>query len=148
RQAVVLRELASLGLVAQPQVTSAGIVNAATFTASPANQVARGQLMSIFGANLTSGGPFAASSLPLPTALGTTSVQVNGTPIPLIVVSSGQINAQLPFELNDTGTASLTITTGGTSSSQATVNLRATSPGIFSVNSQGNGDGAILHGVQ
>jgi uncharacterized protein (TIGR03437 family) len=33
----------------------------------------------------------------------------------------------------------------GTSSSQATINLQATSPGIFTVNSQGSGDGAILH---
>ena len=148
RQAVVQKELAGLGLVFPPQVTSAGIVSAATFNASPANQVARGQLISLFGSNLTTGGPIAANSLPLPTQLGTTSVQVAGTAIPLILVSAGQINAQLPFELSDTGTATLTVTSAGQTSSQATVNLRATSPGIFSTNSQGSGDGAILHGIE
>lgn len=145
RQAIVLSQLASLGLVQPPQTSSAGIVSAATFTASPGNQVARGQLISLFGSNLTSGGPFAAASLPLPTQLGNTSIQVNGSAIPLILVSAGQINAQLPFELADTGTATLTVTSGGQTSSQVTVTLRTTSPGIFSINSQGNGDGAILH---
>lgn len=128
-----------------PQITSAGIVNAATFNAAPNNQVARGQLISIFGSDLTVGGPFGASSLPLPTQLGPTSVQVNGAAIPLIIVAGTQINAQLPFELNDTGTATLTVVSGGQTSTQATVNLQPTSPGIFTINSQGSGDGAILH---
>lgn len=145
RQGIVRTELASLGLVQPPQTSSAGIVSAATFNAAPANQVARGQLISLFGSNLTSGSPLAATSLPLPTQLGTTSIQVNGSAIPLILVSAGQINAQLPFELSDSGTATLTVSSGGQTSSQATVNLRATSPGIFSINSQGSGDGAILH---
>jgi uncharacterized protein (TIGR03437 family) len=140
---VVVEPAASSGPT--PQVTSAGIVNAATFNAAPNNQIARGQLMSIFGTDLTSGGPFGATSLPLPTQLGSTEVRVNGTPVPLIIVASSQINAQLPFELDDTGTATLTVVSGGASSAQATVNLRPTSPGIFTVNSQGNGDGAILH---
>jgi len=140
---VVLDPAASGGPT--PQITSAGIVNAATFNPAPNNQVSRGQLISIFGSDLTTGGPFGASSLPLPTQLGSTEVRVNGTAIPLIIVAGTQINAQLPFELTDTGTATLTVVSGSQTSTQATVNLQATSPGIFTVNSQGTGDGAILH---
>ena len=71
---------------------------------------------------------------------------MNGTAIPLILVTAGQINAQLPAELTDTGTATLTVVSNLQSSTPAAqVTLQTTSPGIFTINSQGSGDGAILH---
>ena len=53
-----------------------------------------------------------ASSVPLPTALGGTKVRVNGILIPLIVVLSTQINAQLPYEIG-VGSASVTVELNG-----------------------------------
>lgn len=130
-----------------PAVGAGGVVNAATFQVAPNNQVARGQLISIFGVNLTSGGPFGADKIPLPTTLGNTSVQACGKTIPLILVAAGQINAQLPAECPDTGTTPLTVTAGGQTSTAENVNLIATSPGIFTVDTSGIRDGAILHGI-
>ncbi|HEV2690962.1 MAG TPA: hypothetical protein VGV35_20540 [Bryobacteraceae bacterium] len=73
---------------------SGGVVNAASFT----TPVAPGSLISIFGANLASS-TMTASSAPWPTKLGDTSVQVNGVSVPVYFASSGQINAQLPYEI-------------------------------------------------
>jgi uncharacterized protein (TIGR03437 family) len=77
----------------RPQVPAAGIVNVGSFTASAAPN----GLISIFGQNLASSAT--ASTTPLPLTLGGTCVTVNNSPIPLLMTSSGQINAQVPPEL-------------------------------------------------
>src|SRR5438034_1285892 len=51
------------------------------------------------------------TSTPLPTSLNGVSVAVNGATVPLLYVSPGQINFQLPYE-TATGTASATVTSG------------------------------------
>ena len=75
---------------AQPKVSPKGAVNAASYLSA----VAPNSLLSIFGVNLASAGQ--ASSTPLPDVLGGTCVTLNNTPLPLIVTSAGQINAQIP----------------------------------------------------
>ncbi|MBM3769609.1 MAG: hypothetical protein FJW32_29900, partial [Acidobacteria bacterium] len=77
----------------RPAVATNGIVNVGSFTASAAPNA----LVSIFGQNL--GSEQVASTTPLPLVLGGTCVTVNNTPIPLLMASSGQINAQIPTEL-------------------------------------------------
>ena len=74
---------------APPVLTS--IVNAANDT-SP---VAPGGLITVWGTGM-SPTSVVASQVPLPTALGQSCLSVNGTPVPLLFVSSTQINAQLP----------------------------------------------------
>uniref|UniRef100_Q01SD1 IPT/TIG domain-containing protein n=1 Tax=Solibacter usitatus (strain Ellin6076) TaxID=234267 RepID=Q01SD1_SOLUE len=92
-------------------ISPGGIVNAATSSPTP---VSPGSLVSIYGANLA-GGVFNASSTPLSNTLGGTTVTVNGATVPLIYVSPGQINFQLPYEVS-AGTASATVAAGcGTS---------------------------------
>ena len=77
--------------LAGPATSSAGILNAAS--SLPA--IAPGTLIAIFGSNLaTSTAQFSAA--PLPMSLATTSVSINGTPAPLLYVSPGQVNAQVP----------------------------------------------------
>ena len=68
-------------------------MNAASFAA----KVAPGSLFSIFGTDLAMANQNAASA-PLPTSLGGTSVTIGGKPAPLVFVSAGQINAQIPYE--------------------------------------------------
>jgi uncharacterized protein (TIGR03437 family) len=96
---------------ASTTVAAGGVVNAATSSSAP---VSPGSLISIYGTLLGSG-VAGASSTPLATSLGGATVTINGTPAPLVYVSPGQINAQLPYEI-PAGTASATVTAGcGTS---------------------------------
>src|ERR1700682_287872 len=92
--------------VSFPAAPAGGIVNGASFTAP----VAPGGLISVFGVNLAASTQV-ATMVPLPTALGGTSVQVNGVAIPLLLASAGQINAQLPYEVSP-GAATLAVTSG------------------------------------
>jgi len=122
-----------------PSINSGGIVNAASYT-SP---VAPGSIVAVYGDFLL-GAPAGASSVPLPTSLGGLSLAFGpyGIEAPLFYASNGQVNLQLPWGL--TGPVTLTATINGQVSALQTVNLAQVAPGIFTVNSQGTGAGAIL----
>jgi uncharacterized protein (TIGR03437 family) len=108
-----------------PSTSSAGILNAAS--SLPA--IAPGALIAIFGTNLaTSTAQF--STAPLPMSLGTTSVSINGTQVPLLYVSAGQVNAQVPYETK-AGTAKLVVTSNGVPSTAVNFEVTATGPGVF-----------------
>jgi uncharacterized protein (TIGR03437 family) len=67
-----------------------------------AAQVAPGTVVSILGTDLSAGTVSADTTQPrLPTELGGTEVYMNGIQVPLFMVSPGQINAQVPWELGD-----------------------------------------------
>jgi uncharacterized protein (TIGR03437 family) len=83
------------------------------------------------------------AALPLPTLLGGVTVKINGVAAPLFFVSPAQINFQVPWELLGQAQGSITVTLNGVTSSSQTINL-GPAPGLFSVNSQGSGQGAIL----
>src|SRR3974390_1558898 len=71
----------------------------------------------------------AASQIPLPTALADSCLSVNGSPVPLLFVSSQQINAQLPA--NVAGNATLAIHTPGGISDNFSVTVQPAAPSIF-----------------
>ena len=77
----------------RPIVPAAGVVNVGTYTPGAAPN----GLISIFGSNL--GRSATASETPLPTALGGVCLTLNNNPLPLLMTSSGQINAQIPPNL-------------------------------------------------
>jgi uncharacterized protein (TIGR03437 family) len=114
------------GTGAAAAISPGGIVNAATSASAP---VSPGSLVSLYGANLGSG-VFSAATTPLATTLGGTTVTVNGTAAPLVYVSPGQINFQLPYEV-PTGTASATVTAGCGTSTPATFQVVQAAPYIF-----------------
>lgn len=118
-----------------PQVTS--VDNAASFTAA----IAPGGLISIFGANLAAG-PEAAQRLPLPTELNGVRISINGSALPLLYVSSGQINAQLPF--NVTGGQTLSVNTAN-GSGQIPIAISDVAPAIFSIDNAQGSQPAITH---
>lgn len=92
-----------------PAINLQGVVNAATGrSASSVPVAARGSLVSIYGDNL-SGTTASANRLPLPTQLPGTGTQVffGGIAAPLFYVSPTQINAQVPFELPNSGSVDL-----------------------------------------
>jgi uncharacterized protein (TIGR03437 family) len=111
--------------VSFPAISGGGIVNGASFTAP----VSPGSIISIFGTNLA---PSTAGSngAPLLTSLSGVTVEVNGAPVPLYVVTPGQINAQLPYEVA-AGAAALVVATDSGRSAPAAFTVSSAAPGIF-----------------
>ena len=124
-----------------------GVVNGASFT--PGEALAPGSIVSVFGSNLASGLNF-ASQVPLETTLGGATINIGGVDAPLFFTSSGQVNAQIPFELAATSRPHVVVQTRRDGSGPesvtvpGTITLAEARPGIFSTNQQGSGQGAIL----
>ena len=128
-----------------PAIFSGGMVGAATFTGGT---LPPGGIISVFGKNLAQTG--AAGSLPLPTDLGGLKLTAAGVDLPLFYTSTGQVNAQLPVELN-TGTKVAVIARvkiGGNENPVLAVpeviTVGPAAPGIFSVSQDGKGQGIIV----
>jgi uncharacterized protein (TIGR03437 family) len=101
--------------------------NAASFR--PATTVAPGEIVTLFGAELAPA-PEAARSFPLPTSLQGVRVMVGDAAAPLLYVSPGQINFQVPYDIAQSGT-SITVQRGGQTSAPWAVSEFAGEPGIF-----------------
>jgi len=111
--------------------------------------VSPGALIAIFGSDLAfgngTGGVQFAVAKPLPTSLGGVSVKIGDRFAPLIFVSPGQVAAVVPFEVSGSSTQMTVVTGPNAAGNTVTVNLSPTSPGIFSANQQGTGQGIVLH---
>jgi len=115
-----------------PSVTSGtSVVNGASFTAG----LAPGGIVTIFGSGLA-GQTTQFSTLPLPSALGGTSVTVNGAALPLYFTSPTQVNAQL--RLDQQGPVILRVTTPA-GFTEVPVNISEAAPGIFAPAQHANG---------
>jgi len=108
--------------VAAPSINK--IVNAADLT----KPVAPGGLISIFGNNLSPVN-VATSQMPLPTALGDSCLTINGVAVPVLFVSSQQINAQLPFQID--GNVTMILRTPGGIGNNYNLQIQPTAPSIF-----------------
>jgi uncharacterized protein (TIGR03437 family) len=108
--------------VAPPKISA--VVNAADGKLP----VAPGGLISVFGQQMA---PVNLSSkeIPLPTALADSCLTVNGVPVPVLFVSSGQINGQLPFNVD--GNAQMTLRTPGGISDNFNFSILPAAPSIF-----------------
>lgn len=83
---------------APPQISVGGVLNSASYSLQ--TPVAPGTLVSIFGSGFTdSTDVMVVNTFPWPTVLGGSSVTIGGEPVPLYVLTAGQINAMLPFDL-------------------------------------------------
>jgi uncharacterized protein (TIGR03437 family) len=116
----------TLEVKAPPAISPGGAVNAASFSA----KVAPGSLFSVFGSDLAPSTDV-AKSLPLSTSLSGTSVTVGEKAAPLVFVSAGQVNAQVPYEVTEGDNVPVIVTVNGISSLAATVSVVAAAPGIF-----------------
>ena len=125
-----------------PSINTGAVVNAASFAAG--SPVAPGSIATVFGNFLVSS-LTTSSGTPLPNNLAGLSMQFgSGVKVPLFAVSSGQVNFQVPWELAVQSQSPLSATINGQTSGAQTVNLAVFAPGIFSMNAQGTGQGAIL----
>ena len=98
------------------------------------NQVAPGELISIYGLNLTSAaavsGAFDASGF-LPTALGEVEVDFNSIPAPLVYASGARVDAVVPLELAVGAPTDLRLKTNGVALPDFALQVNAAIPGIF-----------------
>lgn len=112
-------------VVGASSTTSIGAVtNAASFQ----NAVAPGALATVWGSQLAPAIQ-QAGSLPLPLAIEGVSVTVNGLPAPLLYVSPGQMNIQIPYQTG-AGTAVLGVNNNGQIASYS-FQVAPSGPGIF-----------------
>ncbi len=100
------------------------VVSAADGRSAPAP----GGLIEILGTQFGPGN-LAATEIPLPTVLADSCVTVNGQPMPLIFVSSNQINAQMPQQAF--GDVTVNIYTPGGISDNFYLTVPTTSPAVF-----------------
>jgi uncharacterized protein (TIGR03437 family) len=72
------------------------------------------------------------------------SVSINGTAAPVQLVSNGQINCIVPFEIADPY-AVVQVTYQGVASNKVTLYTNTSAPGVFALDQSGTGDAAALH---
>ncbi|MBI5085747.1 MAG: hypothetical protein HZB13_14250 [Acidobacteria bacterium] len=103
-------------------------INRVVNAADKSRAVAPGGLIIVEGQNL---GPVnvATKELPLPIALGQSCLTVNGMPVPMLMVSPTQINAQLPFQAE--GNVTMLLRTPGGVSDNYNLTVLPTAPSVF-----------------
>jgi uncharacterized protein (TIGR03437 family) len=114
--------------VAPPKISA--VVNAADGKLP----VAPGGLISVYGQQMAPVN-LATKEIPLPTALADSCLTVNGVPVPVLFVSTQQINGQLPFNVD--GNAQMTLRTPGGISDNFNFSILAAAPSIFRTGTAG-----------
>jgi uncharacterized protein (TIGR03437 family) len=108
--------------VAMPYIER--VVNAA----DGARNLAPGGLIVVKGRDLSPVN-IATKEIPLPTALGESCLTVNGLPVPMIFVSSTQINAQMPYQA--VGSVTMVLRTPGGVSDNYNLTVLPAAPSVF-----------------
>lgn len=133
-----------------PVIYNRAVLNAASFMPPrlPGGAIAQGSIFSIFGARLGPGSPVQATSFPLGTTLGGTSIAITQgattvNAIPLYV-SATQINAIMPSNA-PVGAASMRVKSGAFQSNPMRVVIAPTAFGIFTATGTGLGPGILLN---
>lgn len=139
-QATVSGNILTSSLV--PVVLSNSIVDAAG-QKSTTNTLAPGQIVTIYGQNLSSQSAPAPDGFPVTTLAGV-QVLLEGTAIPIFYVSPTQINAVIPFGVPLRQSLQFTVQNGGVPSVPVTLTAITAIPGIFTTNQTGSGQGAIV----
>ena len=122
-----------------------GVVDAATYASAA---ISPGQIVSIFGLNI---GP--ATDLPLviqpgnqiATRLANTRVTFDNVEAPLLLASSGQINAVVPCSVTPGKNATVQVVTNGVWSNVVEVPVVAAWPRVFTLSNSGVGPAAVLN---
>lgn len=156
RRNLVLSAFLSISLVrlacaqSGPVINPASVISAATFApmGGLTQGLAQGSFIAIFGTNLGPANFVQATSFPIPTILGGSSVTITpatGSPVQAYIdfVFSGQINAILPSN-TPLGPATVTVTYNNQTSPPIKINVVASSFGIFTAAS-GSGPAATIN---
>jgi len=129
-----------------PTIFYGGVVDDAVFGQSGLT-VTPGDIVALFGQQLSTVAPVVGQQPPLATTLGGASVTVNGETAPLYFSSYGQINFQIPVD-TATGTALVQVESNGQTGNTVSLNVESRSPRLLVLDSpygtivdasQGNG---------
>jgi uncharacterized protein (TIGR03437 family) len=130
---------------AVPQPIIAALVNAANFESGP---ISPGEIVTLGGTGL---GPSAPAGLTLDqhgkvsTLVGGVPVLFSGYPAPLTYVSSTQINAVVPYEIQGLLSPAVQVKFQGRTSSAFSLTPAASAPAILTFNGSGTGPAAALN---
>ncbi|MBM3788201.1 MAG: hypothetical protein FJW30_28000 [Acidobacteria bacterium] len=122
-----------------------GVVSAATFSGGA---VSPGLLVTVFGSRI---GPPTLTTAQLTaqntlaTTLAETRVLFDGVAAPLVYVSAGQVSAVVPYDVAGKTTTAMQIEYRGVRSNSVSLRVTDAAPGLFTANSSGKGQGAILN---
>lgn len=132
--------------ISLPTPVVATVQNAASYAQGA---VSPGEIVSIFGVNLGPKTGVALQVTPdgqfITTTLGGTQVLFDGTAAALTYVSATQVNAVVPYEVAGEASTQLQIAYQGYSSTPQSLPVQPVTPGIFSLDGNGIGPGAILN---
>jgi len=118
-----------------PNITS--VVNAASFATGP---VAPGEFVTIYGSGLgPANGVATTSTGTIGTSLGDTQVFFDSVFTPILYASAGQVNVIVPYELATKSSTNLTVWYKGTASAGDDLRVVDSVPGIFVLNTAGQG---------
>jgi len=144
RRAPGAYDLGAYQYVTGPSIS--GVANAASFSSA----IAPGAIVAIFGAGLATSAE-SAQALPLPRKLGDTVITARCTPnaaerfdLPLLYVSPGQVNAQLPAECTGLNALEITAVVNNVAGSPYLTRLVRTAAGIFSVDASGQSKALVF----
>jgi len=129
-----------------PSVNALGVVNNASFAVG-SNPIAPGAIAAVFGSNMNDGTSVLFSSFgadgKLVTTLGGAQVKVNGELAPIFYATPSQLGIQIPVDITG-DSATIQIIANGQTSAAQNVPIDKVSPGLFSTDQSGKGQGAIL----
>lgn len=114
-------------LATGPPVANVGVANG--FTNSPGDGLAAGDFVALYGTQFTAGAS-AQGTLPLGNTLSGTQVLINGTAVPIQYVSAGQINLQIPYNVQ-TGAGTLQVVNGTQQGNIVSVNITPAAPALL-----------------
>jgi uncharacterized protein (TIGR03437 family) len=128
-----------------PQPVVSAVTSAASYDASA---VSPGEIVTIFGQGL---GPATLANLQvnsnsvLSSSIGGVQVLFNGYPAPMIYAVGTQVSAIVPYEVAGQKNVEVMVVYQGNPSAPFTVPVSAAIPAIFTNDSSGHGQGAILN---
>jgi uncharacterized protein (TIGR03437 family) len=131
-------------LGAIPSLSLTAVTNAASNLGGP---IAPGEIVTLYGTGL---GPVQLTSAHVGSdglydaQLAGTSVQFNGISAPMVYTSATQVAAIVPYEVIGSS-AQVTVTYQGQTSSAVTVAVAPSAPGIFTLDSTGKGQAAVVN---
>lgn len=127
-------------------LTPIGVVNAASYQPITAS-LAPGELITLFGNNLSPVTMTTLGGKAFPTTLGGVTVSIDSTPCPIYYVSPTQLAVIVPYEIasNQTALADIQVTNNGTASNVVQMYFQDSAPGVFSQTTNGIGLASALH---
>jgi uncharacterized protein (TIGR03437 family) len=134
----------TLNVAAVPQPVVSAVKNAASYSTGA---VSPGENVWIGGTGL--GPATLVSATPVnnvfPTLVGATRVLFDGTAAPIIYASATQTSVMVPYGVAGRTTTNIVVEYSGVQSATLAYNVVAAAPGLYTLNSQGTGQGAILN---